>query len=239
MSQQEGHAGLDQHRSGSAPADTAPVDRLLYAAALGEGVGRLRFAALIEAEFREEYFLRNRARMRNGFLLAIGLYLAFLSIRLMTESGPAAQWGLALRVTIIVAMTAAVIASYRMGRVGLTRVVVATYLTFGAGVTAIECVAAHYGIDRRYEGLIFITFHCYVFTLLLFRTALGTAAAIFLIYAAGGWLGGLLGKSFGYELFFLVLINILGAVALYSRESAERENFLRRRILQQIAPAPA
>lgn len=131
-------------------------------------------------------------------------------------------------------MLLAVAASYRLQRPALTGVVVATYLVFGAGVTAIECVAHHFQIDRRYEGLIFICIHCFVFSGLLFRTALLTTSTIFLIYMYGGWLGGLYGKEWGYELFFLMLMNIMGAVALYLLEFADRENFLRRHILREI-----
>lgn len=210
------------------------VERLLYVAQLGQGVGSLRFAPSIEAEFRDDYFERSRPRLRVGFGLAIGLYLLFLTIRLLTESGPAAQWGLGIRGLIIVTMLLAIVASYRLQRAPLTAVVVFTYLVFGAGVTAIECVAHYFDIDRRYEGLIFICIHCFVFSGLLFRTALLTASTIFLIYMYGGWLGGLYGKEWGYELFFLMLMNIMGAVALYLLEFADRENFLRRHILREI-----
>lgn len=210
------------------------VERLFYAAQLGQGVGSLRFAPSIEAEFRDDYFERSVSRLRTGFGLAIGLYMLFLTIRLLTESGPAANWGLALRAVIIGSMVLAIIASYFLSRAKLMPVVVLTYLVFGAGVTAIECVAQHFGIDRRYEGLIFICIHCFVFSGLLFRVALLTSTCIFLIYMYGGWLGGLYGKQWGYELFFLALMNIMGATALYLLESADRENFLRRHILREI-----
>ena len=210
------------------------VERLLYVAQLGQGVGSLRFAPSIEAEFRDDNFERSLSRLRVGLGVAIGLYLLFLSIRLLTESGPAANWGLGLRVIIIVSMMLTALASYRVSRKTLTPLVVLTYLIFGAGVTAIECVAQHFGIDRRYEGLIFICIHCFVFSGLLFRTALLTTIGIFLIYMYGGWLGGLSGKTWGYELFFLALMIVMGSVAQYLFESADRENFLRRHILREI-----
>lgn len=213
--------------------DAARLDHLLYAAQLGQGVSSLRFAPPLEGAFRDEYFQRGLQRLRSGFAMAIGLYVLFLTLRLLTESGPGANLSLALRTAIIGCMLGAVVASYSLERVALTRVVVFTYLAFGAGVTAIECVAHLHQIDRRYEGLIFISVHCFVFGGLLFRTACLTALGIFLIYAYGGWLGGLAGKAWGYELFFMALINILGSVSLYSLESTERENFLRRHMLLQ------
>lgn len=73
------------------PGDGVQVERLLYVAQLGQGVGSLRFAPSIEAEFRDDYHARSLARLRVGFGLAVGLYLLFLTIRLLTESGPAAQ----------------------------------------------------------------------------------------------------------------------------------------------------
>lgn len=222
---------------GGAPEDegAVQVERLLYVAQLGQGVGSLRFAPSIEAEFRDDYFDRSLSRLRVGFGLAIGLYLLFLTIRLLTESGPAANWGVALRLLIIGTMVLAVFASYRLSRTRLTPVVVATYLVFGGGVTAIECVAEHFGIDRRYEGLVFICMHCFVFSGLVFRTALLTTVTIFLTYMYGGWLGGLQGKDWAYELFFLGLMIVIGSVALYLLENADRENFLRRHILREIS----
>ncbi|MGH8441446.1 MAG: GGDEF domain-containing protein, partial [Nevskiaceae bacterium] len=203
---------------------------------LARGIGNLRFEPGLEADFREDHAERSVSRMRVGFMVAIGLYVAFLILKILIETGPAAAWGIAIRLAIITTMVAAVLASYRQAlHPYLTPMVVFTYVVFGIGVTAIEGVAHHFGIDRHYEGLVFVTVHCFVFSNLLLRQAIATTVAIYAVYAVGGSLAGLAGKQFGYELFFLILINVLGGVARYLIEYSDRENFLRRNIIREMA----
>lgn len=223
---------------GGAPVALGDIraENLLYAVQLGQGIGNLRFVPALEVDFREDHAQRSLSRMRTGFTVAIALYIVFLTLRVLVETGPAAGWGLALRSTIIATMLSTVLLSYLPSlQPRLTPLVVLTYAVFGVGVTGIECVAQYYGIDRHYEGLVFISIHCYVFSGLLLRQAIGTTLFIYAAYAVGGWFGGLAGKEWGYELFFLLLINVLGAVALYLIEYSDRENFLRRHIIREMA----
>ena len=208
-----------------------------YAAQLERGFRWLRFdVPSLEQEYRTECSESHLPRMRAGFILAAGLYLIFLLVRAFTETGPAATLGLLLRSMIISTMLLTVVASYYSPwRRFMTPLVMGTYLVFGGGITAIEVVGHYFQIDRHYEGLIFLTIHAYVFSGLVFRQAFAAGLLIFLIYLIGGWLGGLAGKVWGYELFFIGLLNLLGAVALYQIERAERDNFLRRNLLKEMA----
>ncbi len=207
-----------------------------FAAQLEQGFRRLRFTVPgVEQTFRAEYAEQNLPRMRTGFLLASGLYLIFLLVRVLAESGPAATLGFLVRCTIIGAMLLTVVVSYTHARRGLVPLIFASYAVFGGGVTAIELIGHHYGIDRHYEGMIFVTIHAYVLSGLVFRQAFSAALLIFVFYAVGGWFGGLAGKAWGYELFFIGLLNMLGAVALYLLESVERDNFLRKHLLKEMA----
>jgi diguanylate cyclase (GGDEF)-like protein len=223
--------------SGGVPVALGDIraDNLVYATQLGQGIGALRFMRALETHFREDHAQRSASRMRVGFYVAIGLYVAFLTLRVLTETGPAAAWGLALRSIIIGTMLSTVLLSYREAmQPWLTPLVALTYVVFGVGVTAIEVTAHHFGVDRHYEGLVFVTIHCFVFSNLLIRQALATTLTIYAVYAIGGSLGGLAGKQFGYELFFLLLINVMGAVARYLIEYSDRENFLRRQIIREM-----
>jgi diguanylate cyclase (GGDEF)-like protein len=206
-----------------------------YAAQLERGFRRLLFEPAIEREFRAEYAEQNLRRQRVGFLLASVLYILFLAIKLLTESGPAFAWGVGIRVTIISSMLIAVALSYTALRRHQSVFMFVTYVIFGTGVTGIEIVGNYYDIERHYEGLIFITVHAYVFSGLVYRQAFAAALYVFVVYLVGGWLGGLAGKQWGYELFFMALLNMLGAFALYQLERVERENFLRRRLLNEMA----
>lgn len=207
-----------------------------YAAQLEQGFRSLRFTTReLEQAFRAEYAELNLPRMRTGFFLACGLYIFFLLVRLLTESGPAAALGFMLRSAIIGMMLLTLVISYTPARRGLLPLTFASYVVFGCGVTAIELVGHHYGLDRHYEGLIFVTIHAYVFSGMVFRQAFTAALCIFASYAIGGWLGGLAGKVWAYELFFIGLLNSLGAAALYQMERVERDNFLQRNLLKEMA----
>lgn len=207
-----------------------------HAAQLEQGFGRLRFTVPgLEQAFRAEYAELNLPRMRTGFFLASGLYLVFLLVRVLTETGPAATVGFLVRSAIIGTLLVTVAVSYTRARRLLGPLIFGSYVVFGSGVTIIELIGHHYGIDRHYEGLIFITIHAYVFSGLVFRQAFSAALCILAAYVIGGGLGGLAGNVWAYELFFIVLLNMMGAVALYLLESVERDNFLRKHLLREMA----
>lgn len=194
---------------------------------------RLAFAPESEQQFRADYALANLNRLRIGLLVAIGLYVLFLLLRLNQESGAAALAGAAIRLGIIASLGLTWFLSYRLAPVRLTPVVMACYLAFGLGVTAIEVTSNYFGIDRHYEGLLLISFHCFVFSGLLFHQACWIAGAILMTYALGGWLGGLAGKAWSYQLLFMFLTDVIGAIALYMIESRTRGEYLARQLLAE------
>lgn len=188
-----------------------------------------------ESQFRAEFVTQNLARLRAGFFVAVVIYAGFLIQRLLVESGPAAVWGFSLRLLVIAAMALTLLLSYLRSAERLPPVIVAAYVAFGAGVTAIEIVADRYGAERHYEGLLLVSIHCYVFSTLRYRQALFAMGLVFLFYASGGWIGGLAGRRWAYELLFLALTNTIGALALYMIERVERDNFLRRHLIHDLA----
>jgi diguanylate cyclase (GGDEF)-like protein len=207
-----------------------------YAVQLQQGFRGLRFVRALEREFEAEFAEQHMTRMRTGFAVAMVVYAVFLLLRLRAETGPAADWGVALRGMAIAAMAMTLVASYlRRLRPVLSGFVLATYALFAIAVTAVEVVAHKYRIDRHYEGLILVSFHVYVFSGLLLRPALLAGAFIFLSYLIGGALGGLAGKEWGYQLLFIAITHLIGGVALYSLEKTERDNFLRRRLFGVLA----
>lgn len=207
-----------------------------YAVQLQQGFRGLRFVRALEQEFVTEFVAQHRTRMRMGFAVAIVMYTAFLLVRLGAEPGPAGQWIFALRVGVIGAMVLAYLASFvnRLQAV-MPALVLLTYAVFAVGVTGIEVVAHRAGLDRHYEGLILVSFHVYVFSGLLMRPALAIGGFIFLSYVIGGALGGLVGKTWAYQVLFIALTQIIGAAASYSMERIERDSFLRRKLFGVLA----
>ena len=207
-----------------------------YATQLQQGFRGLRFTRALEREFQVEYGERHLGRMRMGFAVATALYLVFLLIRLPAETGPVGEWGLLLRSGAIGAMLVTLAVSFwQRLRGALPYCVIASYAILAIGVTAIEVLAQRYRIDRHYEALFLVSFHVYVFSGLLLRPALIAGACIVLSYLIGGWLGGLAGREWGYQLLFIGLTHLIGGAALYSLEHLERDSFLRRRLIGIIA----
>jgi len=207
-----------------------------YAIQLREGFRDLRFVRALEREFRDEFAVNHRTRLRAGFTVACVLYILFMLVRLKAEVPPVQEWGLILRAIVIGSMLLTLLASYVERLRGVLPVfAVLSYATFAIGVTAIEVLSRRYKVEMRYEGLILVSFHLYVFSGLLFRPALLAGGCIVLTYLIGGLFGGLASKAWGYQLFFIAITHVIGVVALYSIESLERDSFLRRGLFGTLA----
>ncbi|HUS24502.1 MAG TPA: GGDEF domain-containing protein [Candidatus Binatia bacterium] len=206
-----------------------------YAAQLRQGFPWLRFAPDLEKEFRKDFAGQHLTRMRIGFLVAIGLYLVFQLLSITGEAGAMAMWGFVLRGAVITAMFLCWVVSFTPMQKRLPVFILFSYACFGAGITGIEVLSNYYGVARHYEGLMLATFHCYVFSGLLLRQALVGGTIIFLSYLVGGLLGGLSGKAWMYQLVFIALTNLIGGVALLTAEHIERDNYLRKRLLHEMA----
>jgi len=214
----------------SAPGVSVPESP--YTAQLQQGFRALRFARALEHEFRAESALQHAFRLRVGFGVAMAIYLLFLLLRLKAETGPAGQWALIFRGVGIGAMALTLAVSYlRPLRPLLPYFVLASYAILALGMTGIEVLSYRHGVERHYEGLILLSFHVYVFSGLLFRPALLAGGFMFLAYLIGGWLGGLAGQEWAYQLLFIGLTHVIGGTALYSIERVERDAFLRRRMI--------
>lgn len=207
-----------------------------YANQLQQGFRKLRFARALEREFEAEFVERHLMRLRLGFGVALAMYGVFTLMRMNAESGVAEEWGLALRVAALGALSFTLVATFiRSVRSALPWLVLATYAVFAAGVTGTEIIAQRYRLAPHYEALFLLSFHVYVFGGLLLRPALVAGGIIFLTYLIGGWAGGLASKDWGYQVLFIGLTHLLGVTALYSSEHVERDSFLRRRLFGVLA----
>lgn len=211
------------------------LENFPYAVQLRQGFSRLRFTPSLEAEFCADYARRNLTRMRVGFLVAIAIYGSYVLVHLQQDIGPGSGFILALRLAYTTVLAVVLAASYSPLKARMTPLVLGGYALVGIGITASVCVAHYFHGERRWEGLALITFLCYVFSGLPLRNACAAAAAIFGSYLVGGWLTGMASDEWGFELFSLLAINLACSIALYLLEHADRENFLRRHIIREMA----
>lgn len=218
---------------GASPGDSVESP---FAEQINQGFGRLRFARGLEQQFRDEYATRHRIRLRIGFAVAALLYGALLLLRLPVGEGLAREWMQPLRLALVGALTLPLLVSLvPFLRRALPPLVMLGYGVAGLCLTAIEVLSSRAGLERHYEGLILLSFHLYVFSGLLMRPALAVGGAIFATYLLGGALGGFAGKAWAWELLFILLAQLTGAVALYSLEWLERDSYLRAGLIGVIA----
>ncbi len=207
----------------------------LYRRQLESGFSRLRFSPAIEPDFIASHAQRRMNFTRIGLLLAASFYAAFLLLKLGVSSGAYLFATTLIRSFIILITLTTAWMVGRLPRHGLQVLMMANYLLFTTCLLAIEVLSLRYGETRHYEGMIFVIFHCALFSGMLFRHCLFTIVAMFSLYAVLGALFGLPMNELPYQTFFLLLGGIMACVSLYLAEYAERDSFLRRHLMAATA----
>ncbi len=197
------------------------------------GYALLRFHPQLERSFRVDYDRRRIQMVRLGLMLASLLYIVYSGLRLIEPWDALLGWSTLLRGIIVATMLASAAMLPYLHPLVRRRLVVANYLVFAGCLTAIEVLSRDYGMSGRYEGMIFICFHGFVLSGLLFWHALLTVLAVLALYLGGiGLTGAVPVQELGFQTFFLLLTATLGAAAQYLVELRERESWLRQKALE-------
>nr|MBV6631098.1 GGDEF domain-containing protein [Oceanococcus sp. HetDA_MAG_MS8] len=204
----------------------------------GERLGRrflLRFATPLESKFVAEYEARRLFMVRLGLLIAALMYVGYALVRGLGEWDRTLLHTSMLRGVIIISMLAVYLVLERIQGDARRWLIALNYVLFTACLAAIEGLNLAAGEVARYEGMIFIVFHCLVLSGLLLRHAVLVVAAIYVLYAVLMPLSAISTENLIYQLFFLFLTIALGFCAQYLVESRERESWLRQRSLESQA----
>jgi diguanylate cyclase (GGDEF)-like protein len=188
-----------------------------FADQLKRGFAKLRFAGLLEKEFRDFYTAQNLPRARLSGLIALILVLAVTSIDLILGSHTDGQLN-TLRLGVLCPLVAAV---------GVTLV--------GLVVTYISHLAALNGQSYVLAGLVLVILYACLFLGLLFDVAVTIAALLVLTHFVMGALLGLPLNELYHMTAILGAAAVIGGIATYNLEHALRTNFLETRLLNELA----
>ena len=208
-----------------------------FAAQLKQGFARLRFADLLEAEFREFYIAQNLSRGRLSGLTALILVLAVTCLDfLYTPAGTHDKINTLRLGVLCPLLILMVVATYLPA---LTRhymqIVTVGVTVIGLVFTYICHIAALEGASYLLAGVVLVILYACLFLGLLFNTAVSIAAFLVAAHVAMGFYFGLPANELFYMGAILTAATVIGAVSTYSLEYALRTNFLETRLLNELA----
>ncbi len=207
-----------------------------FADQLKRGFAKLRFAGLLEKEFREFYVLQNLPRARLSGLIALILALVVTCIDLVL--GPESNNGLnALRLGVLCPLLAVigVAISFPAARRYYTEVAAVGVTLVGFVVTYITHIAALQGASYVLAGLVMVILYACLFLGLLFNIAIGIAALLVATHVVMAFVLHMPLNELYYMTAILGTTAVIGGICTYNLEHALRTNFLETRLLNELA----
>jgi diguanylate cyclase (GGDEF)-like protein len=207
-----------------------------FADQLKRGFAKLRFAGLLEKEFREFYIAQNLPRARLSGLIALILVLAITCIDLVLGAPAGAKLnalrlGVLCPLLVIMGVATSLPAAQRyyleIMAVGITLI--------GFVVTYISHVAALSGASYVLAGLVLVVLYGCLFLGLLFNVAMSVSALLIAAHFATGIVMGLPFNELYYMTAILGGAAVIGGISAYNLEHAVRTNFLETRLLNELA----
>jgi diguanylate cyclase (GGDEF)-like protein len=208
-----------------------------YAVQLKQGFPKLKFAAVIEKEFREFYVGQTLPRGRLSGLIALILVLAVACIDLLFSRGGEHEYVNALRLAVLVPLLGViVVTSYLPSLRGYYMQVAAASVTLaGVVVTYICHLAAMDGASYFLAGVVLVVLYACLFLGLLFHVAVAIATFILVSHVAIGMALGEPLDALAYMTAILATATVISSVSTYNLEHALRTNFLETRLLNELA----
>jgi diguanylate cyclase (GGDEF)-like protein len=207
-----------------------------FADQLNRGFARLRFAGLLEKEFRDFYVAQNLPRARLSGLIALILVLSVTSIDLILGVHTVGQLN-TLRLGVLCPLVAVIGIAISLpgARRYYTEVAAVGVTLVGLVVTYISHLAALQGQSYVLAGLVLVILYACLFLGLLFDIAISIAALLVLTHFVMGAMLGLPLNELYYMTAILGAAAVIGGIATYNLEHALRTNFLETRLLNELA----
>jgi diguanylate cyclase (GGDEF)-like protein len=207
-----------------------------HALQLQRGFPRLRFAAPLEAEFREVHLAETLPQIRRNLWLAIAFVVAFSALtHLVLEAGVNRRLDLirvALFTPILVIALAVVYSRLYHRLYPLVSLIGAP--AFGIGVTVLAVIAASHGVSLI-ATVVLVSIYIYFMLGMTFYGALGSSVLVFASYFISAAVLGLPASVQVIDAGVLVFTNVIGAMVCYTLERATRTNYLEERLLIETA----
>jgi hypothetical protein len=225
----------DAKSPGAQPPAGAPPQSA-HALQLQRGFPRLKFAAPLEAEFREVHLAETLPQVRRNLWLAIVFVVAFSALtHLVLDASVNGLLDLIrfALFTPILGIGVAVVYSplYRrfyplVSQIGAP--------TFGIGVTVLAVIAASHGVSLI-ATVVLVSIYIFFMLGMTFYSALGSSLLVFVSYFISAAAVGLPASVQVIDGGVLVFTNVIGAMVCYTLERATRTNYLEERLLIETA----
>jgi diguanylate cyclase (GGDEF)-like protein len=207
-----------------------------FADQLKRGFAKLRFAGLLEKEFRDFYVAQNLPRARLSGLIALILVLAVTGIDLVLGTATAAELnairlGVLCPLLIVMGVAISLPATQRY----YTEVMAVGVTLIGGVVTYVAHAAALSGASYVLAGLVLVVLYGCLFLGLLFNVAIGVSAVLIGAHIVTGIVMSLPFNELYYTTTILGGAAVIGGIAAYNLEYAVRTNFLETRLLNELA----
>lgn len=206
-----------------------------FADQLKSGFAKLRFAGLLEKEFRDFYIGQNLPRARLSGLIALILVLAVTCIDLVLGAAGAELNTLRLGVLFPLVAVIGIAISLPAARRYYPEVASVGVTLIGFVVTYIAHLGALQGASYVLAGLVLVILYACLFLGLLFNLAIGIAALLVLTHFVMGVFLGLPLNELYYMTAILGAAAVVGGISTYNLEHALRTNFLETRLLNELA----
>ena len=207
-----------------------------YSEQLKRGFRGLRFAGVLEKDFREFYVSQNLPRARLSGLIGLVLVLAVTCIDLLLgESAGGTLNTLRLGVLCPLLVVLGVAISVPAAQRFYTEVVAAGITLIGFVVTYIAHLAALSGSSYVLANLVLVVLYGCLFLGLLFNVAVTIAGILIAAHFVTGIVIGLPFDVLYYSTAMLGGAAVIGGISTYDLEYALRTNFLETRVLNELA----
>jgi diguanylate cyclase (GGDEF)-like protein len=225
----------DANSPGAKPSAGAPPQSA-HALQLQRGFPRLRFAAPLEAEFREVHLAETLPQVRRNLWLAIIFVVAFSVLTHLVLETSVNRLLDVIRIVLftpILAIGLAVVYSplYRrfyplVCQIGAP--------TLGIGVTVLAVIAAAHGVSLI-ATVVLVSIYIFFMLGMTFYSALGSSLLVFVSYFISAAVVGLPASVQVIDAGVLIFTNVIGAMVCYTLERATRTNYLEERLLIEAA----
>ena len=196
----------------------------------------LRFEEPLESEFREDYFSGSIALIRGALAIGFLFGLAILALDYWLIDPGFNSWSAPVRAVITQLLVLAMLGAtfHPAAQRYLPRMGIAVGLTIAATFLLLSTFAAAETLNSSFSGYVVVTFYVYFFLGQRFWSAVVTATALFGSFLAATGLQGEMTDIILYGT-YLMFVNLIGAICLYSREASRRQMFLESQMLNDLA----
>src|SRR5262245_19794506 len=207
-----------------------------HALQLQRGFPRLRFAAPLEAEFREVHLAETRPQIRRNLWLAIVFVVGFSALTHLVLDARVNRLLDLIRLAIFgpVLAVALVVVHSNLYQRFYPLICPPGSAVFGVGVVVLAVIAATHDVNLI-ATVVLASIYIYFMLGMTFYHATGAALVVLASYLIAATIAGIPGSERLVDVGVLAFTNIIGAMVCYTLERANRTNFLEERLLIETA----